>query len=443
MIFFETSWIRSNKRKFCPMLRKYALEWYRPHNRLPCFLQKYYKYFKQHWRKIPIIVQTEETHKMEYSMKTLAKSSGCSIKKNFPMINAFSTKVTAKSLELLVKNNHVKKVWYDREVRAILDVASPTVKSSSLWNSNITGKDIVVAILDTGIFDHPDLSGRIVAFKDFINQETSPYDDNGHGTHVAGDVASDGNQSNFKYRGPAYEAKLVGVKVLNKLGMGSLSLIIEGIQWCIDNKDTLGIKVINMSLGSEATLSYTDDPICQAVGLAWNSGIVVCVAAGNSGPEARTISSPGIHPSVITVGALDDANTISPENDQVADFSSRGPTIDNLIKPDVLSPGVDIISLRSPGSLLDKQNKQSRVNSSYFSLSGTSMATPICSGVVAQILQKMIENNKLPSDPNKVPDEVKMLLINSAKPFPNIDPNIQGYGVIDAEKAIEDLSEDE
>lgn len=201
--------------------------------------------------------------------------------------------------------------------------------------------------------------------------------------------------------------------------------MIEGIQWCINNKDDLGIRVLNMSLGSAATESYKNDPVCQAVEKAWQAGIVVCVAAGNDGPQPQTINSPGIDPLVITVGALDDINTISPEDDQVAGFSSRGPTVDNLTKPDILAPGADIISLRSPGSLLDKKNRQSRVDNWYTSLSGTSMATPVCSGVVAQILQL---NSSL------TPDQVKARLMETARTL-HLEPNIQGAGVIDAQKA--------
>ncbi len=288
----------------------------------------------------------------------------------------------------------------------MLDVAAPVVHSQVLWERSLTGKGIVVAVLDTGIYEHPDLTGRILAFKDLVKQRTTPYDDNGHGTHCAGDVGADGSQSGSLYRGPAYEAGLVGVKVLNKTGSGSLSTVIEGIQWCIENKESLGIRVISMSLGSTATESCASDPVCQAVEAAWSSGIVVCAAAGNEGPEAGNISSPGISPQAITVGALDDRNTVDGSDDQAAFFSSRGPTIDGLTKPDVLAPGVSIISLRSPGSKIDKQNKAARVDKWYFSLSGTSMATPVCAGVVAQILQ---------SDPSLTPDQVKARLINNAK----------------------------
>lgn len=427
MFFDEISWIRSYRHKLCPALKKQVLECYRPSKYVPCYMQKPLKQVKERWRKMPVIVQTYASNERSCDINKIAASAKCTIKKELPVINAFSTKIDAKKLESLVQNKDVKKVWFDREIRAVLDMASPTVHSPTLWNSNITGKGVVVAVLDTGIHDHPDLSGRVIAFKDFIKQKNELYDDNGHGTHVAGDIASNGSQSNYRYKGPAPEAKLVGIKVLNKMGSGSDSTVIEAIQWCIDNKETMGIKIINMSLGGEATQSYTEDPVCQAVERAWKSGIIVCVAAGNSGPEPRTIDSPGIHPMVITVGALDDINTSSPADNQVADFSSRGPTVDNLVKPDMLAPGANIVSLRSPRSMLDKQNKKSRVDEWYCSFSGTSMATPICSGVVAQMLQR---------DSSLKPDQVKKRLIASAKPLPDLDKNVQGAGVIDAQKSV-------
>jgi serine protease AprX len=199
-----------------------------------------------------------------------------------------------------------------------------------------------------------------------------------------------------------------------------------GVQWCIDNRVQYGIRVISMSLGSSATVPSSEDPMVTIVEKAWDEGIVVVVAAGNEGPDANSISSPGISPKVITVGAMDDKNTIVRTDDQVASFSSRGPTVDGLTKPDILTPGVNIISLRSPNSYLDKLNKSARVGTDYFSLSGTSMATPICAGIVALILQ---------SNPGFTPNQVKQRLMAAAENW-NLPPDTQGSGYGDAEKSI-------
>ncbi|MBS4021906.1 MAG: S8 family peptidase [Dethiobacter sp.] len=423
MIIREVGWIRSHADKLCPVLREKAIGWYRPYRYAPCFTQKPLRSFRSRRQKIPVIVQGTENGFRMVSLDLVAKSAGCNVKRKLALINAFSTDVNAQSLKALVENDTVKRIWYDSEVKAVLDIASPTVGSSLLWDDEITGEGIVVAVLDTGIYAHADLDGRIVGFADFVKNRTEPYDDNGHGTHVAGCIAASGRESGAKYRGPAPGARVVGVKVLNKVGMGSLSTVIEGIQWCIDRKN---IRIINMSLGSPANMSYVDDPVCQAVEKAWQDGIVVCVAAGNEGPEPQTVGSPGNHPVVITVGASDDMNTMDTLDDKVAGFSSRGPTRDGHVKPDFLAPGVNIVSLRSPGSFIDKQNKQSRVDSWYTSLSGTSMATPVCSGVAAQLLQV---NGSLS------PDQVKSLLRETAMDLFGLDPNVQGAGMINGQAA--------
>lgn len=428
MIFQEVSWIRSNPHKFCPSLRKQALEWYRPFRFVPCFLQKYFKAVRQRFSKVSIIVQMQPYGEYTSFVGTAAQASGCKINRKLHSINAFSTKVNAKILEKLISDNTITKVWFDREVKAVLDVAAPAVNAPNAWNKNLTGKGIGVAVIDTGVYPHADLSGRIKAFKDFVSNKTAAYDDNGHGTHVSGDIASNGTL----YKGTAPGASIIGVKVLNSLGSGSLSTVIEGIQWCIENKDNLGIRVINMSLGSTATETDKNDPVCQAVEEAWRNGIVVCVAAGNEGPEPGTISSPGIDREIITIGAIDDKNSLNFNDYVVADFSSRGPSIDGIVKPDVVSPGTNIISLRSPNSTIDKQNKSARVGTGYITLSGTSMATPICAGVVALILE---------ADSSLTPAAVKDILKKTARPLQNVnDENIQGKGLIDADAAIKNIA---
>lgn len=165
--------------------------------------------------------------------------------------------------------------------------------------TTLTGEGITVAVVDTGVYPHEDLDGRIRDFVDLVKQKTKPYDDNGHGTHCAGDVAGDGAASDGLYKGPAPKANIIGVKVLNKQGTGSLSTIIEGVEWCIQfNEDHPDdpIHIISMSLGGDAQRydDEQDDPMVRAVNAAWDQGIVVCVAAGNSGPNSQTIASPAV-----------------------------------------------------------------------------------------------------------------------------------------------------
>lgn len=348
--------------------------------------------------------------------------------RHFDHFPGFMTQLTMHQLDQLIKKQLVKKVYLDRKVTALLDVAAPTVMSSNLWDENVTGEGVQIAIIDTGIHPHPDLTepnNRIVAFKDYVNGRTDPYDDNGHGTHCAGDAAGNGNASDGKYRGPAYEANLIGVKVLDKMGSGNLSDVMAGVEWCINQRDELDIDVISMSLGVPS--SGGSDPLAQVVSEAWAKGLTVVAAAGNSGPEERTIASPGIVPEIITVGASDDQNTVDRSDDSVADFSSRGPTPEGVTKPDIVSPGVNIVSLRTPGSYLDKYSGKEDVNDSYTSLSGTSMATPIVAGIAAQLLQQ---------NPSLAPDDVKEALTSTAESLGE-EPNVQGQGLVNALDALE------
>ena len=427
MIIKQVGWIRQNTVKMCPILRKTALECYKPIKHLPCFMQKPFLYIRHRFKKVPVIVQLDKAENIRLSGQIIAASYGFQVARELDIIGAFSTRVNVKKLEQLLADNRIKKIWYDREVRAVLDVASPAVQAPPLWNDGITGKGITVAVVDTGIYRHPDLAGRIVGFKDFIKQKTEAYDDNGHGTHVAGDIGASGVASNNLYKGPAPECRLVGVKVLDKMGSGSLSTVIAGIQWCVENKDVLGIKVINLSLGSEAAEPYTDDPVCRAVETAWQAGITVCAAAGNSGPKPVSVNSPGISPVIITVGALDDINSIAPGTIKYRLFQ-QGAYRRRLGKTGCGRAGVSIVSLRSPNSLLDKQNKEARIDNWYTSLSGTSMATPVCCGAVAQILEY---------DNTLTPDQVKTLLMETATKLEGFDAYAQGSGVINAQKAVE------
>lgn len=349
------------------------------------------------------------------------------LKEDLPIINSAKGHLTPEKIKEVRTHQAVEKIYYDREVTAFLDIADPSTGAEKIRQSrHLSGRGVTIAVLDTGIYPHMDLTtpeNRIIAFHDLINGETQPYDDNGHGTHCAGDAAGNGVASDGKYIGPAPEASLVGVKVLDAAGGGSLSTIIEGIQWCIENKDTYDIDIINLSLGAEALESFRDDPLSMAAQEAWHQGIVVCAAAGNSGPAPATIGTPAINPFIITVGASHDQTTIDRSDDTIAEFSSRGPTIDGFIKPDIYAPGTDIISLLAPDSTSAKEYAEHIIDENYMQMSGTSMATPICAGVVALMLE---------ASPDLSPNDVKSILqMTGEHVFED------HWGHIEAESAVE------
>lgn len=430
----DLNWLRSNSHKLDRELRGKVLGLYRSVSKAPCFLQKIYRWYQDEFRKIPVIVKSTPFRGEEprRQLESLLYSQ-CKHVKALKLINGYSASLSVKAIKELTDSSLVSKIYLDREVQALLNVAVPAVKANQLWDKGYTGKGVTIAVLDTGIYPHPDFLepvNRLIAFVDLVNNRNSrPYDDNGHGTHCAGAAAGNGYASSGKYRGPAFQANLVAIKILDRLGSGKASQMIKGLEWCLHNKEKYNIRIISLSLGYKATESYREDPVCQAVGKIWESGIVVCAAAGNDGPEVKTINSPGIHKDIITVGASDDLSTPQLSDDKVADFSSRGPTIDGLTKPDILAPGTNVISARAKGSLLDKlnTNEKKTMDDWYISLSGTSMAAPLCAGLIAQLLE---------AQPHLTPEEVKVRLKNSCTKVNFVDANTQGEGLVDAVKTL-------
>ncbi|MBW2979756.1 S8 family serine peptidase [Candidatus Woesearchaeota archaeon] len=340
--------------------------------------------------KIPVIILFHE--KPTPSDISIIQSDGASIKYQYTIIDAVAATVPAQAVEKIAKRAFVKLVEPDYKVKLVLDKSIPQIQADKVWEAGITGKDVDIAVLDTGIHDeHPSLT--IEKEVDFTGEGTD--DLHGHGTHVAGIIAS----TDSTYRGVAYGADLFNVKVLNKDGSGYGSDVIKGIEWSVDN----GAEIISMSLGAEVDPCDGTDAISQAVDKAVNKGVVVVVAAGNSGPDAGTITSPGCSKKGITVGAVDD-------NDNVPSWSSRGPTDDGRVKPDLVAPGVGITSTW----LTD-----------FKSLSGTSMSTPHVSGVAALLLEV---------NPSLKPDDIKEVLKSTALDL-GLDENTQGAGRLDAYEA--------
>ena len=308
------------------------------------------------------------------------------------------------------------------------------VNANHVWAQGASGKGVTVAILDSGVAPDTDLGNRILASVNFADERVTR-DPGGHGTHVAGIVAGDGTRSAGEFVGIAPQANIVDVRVLTRTGSGRISSVVRGIEWVIAHRDVYNIRVINLSLGAPVTLSYRTDPLSAAVEIAWQRGLVVVAASGNTGPLRDTVVSPGIDPYVITVGATDDLGTASRSDDVLAFFSAWG-TADSNAKPDLVAPGRRIVSLRAVGSVLDTLFSDRVVTAAngatYIRMTGTSMSTPVVSGAVALLLERR---------PDLTPDQVKALLVATAQPYgqesgSTHDPLADGSGLLDIEAAM-------
>lgn len=374
----------------------------------------------------PVLVSSDSASNAQ-SVVSDAKISG-SVTRVFKTIPAFAARPKIAEVRALYQNlvvkPEVKKIWLDKVNHASLNESVPLIGAPTVWATGYDGTGVKIAILDTGIDStHPDVSGRIVAATDFTDDGTTD-DLYGHGTHVAVIAAGNGAASGGKFKGVAPGASLMNVKVLDRYGFGYDSWIISGIEYATDN----GANLISMSLGGGP--SDGNDPLSLAVDAAVNSGVVVSVAAGNAGASGYfTVSTPGAARQAITVGASDKSNIL-------ASFSGLGPTLDFRVKPDVLAPGVSIISGHAAnGGFSSIPNPPGQPSSGppnyppyYTSLSGTSMATPHVSGLIALIKQK---------NPTWKPAFVKDALINTAMQLNSYNVYQQGGGRVYAPDAVQ------
>ena len=307
------------------------------------------------------------------------------------------------------------------------------VGADKLWSEGVDGDGVGVAVVDTGIAASlPDLAGRVICdpHADFSGGSNPCSDDFGHGTFVAGIIAGNGASSNGQYKGVAPKAKLVPIKIAGRDGSSDITHVLAAIQWAVSFRNDYGIRVINLSLGTDSTQPYMLSPLDGAVERAWDAGIVVTVSAGNCGTDPSdpcAIRKPADDPLVITVGALDDKGTPGRGDDVMAGFSGVGPTkSDGLTKPDIVASGRSVISLRAPGSKVDTAYPGSRIGTAYFKGSGTSFSNAVTAGSAALLFER---------EPNLTPDQVKARLLGTAAPGPVGNPNVDGQGSLDTYSA--------
>ena len=399
--------------------------------------------------KTRVIVELVPGAKVPPAFRRFAKQNG-----DLRILNGLVLDVPNGLLNALAANPNVARVHFDRpaakhDYRTVMTIGSRAISRALGY----TGAGISVAVIDSGIAPwHDDLttarSGaypygnqRVTAFVDFVNGQFTPYDDDGHGSHVAGIIAGNGFDSMGKQAGVAPEADLVVLKALDANGVGNISNVIQALDWVLANRQQYNIRVVNLSVGAAIHESYWTDPLTLAAKRVADAGVVVVAAAGNGGKNAAGqaqyggIEAPANAPWVLTVGASSTMGTTTRDDDTMASFSSHGPTyLDWAAKPDLVAPGVGTVSLATPGSTYYASKPGQLLEGSlptmdfpYLSLSGTSMAAPVVAGTVALMLQ---------ANPSLTPNAVKAILQYTAQNYDGYDALTQGAGFLNAVGAV-------
>jgi serine protease AprX len=427
------------------------------------------------------------------------------ITKEFSFIHAVALQLPEQNLGKLAALPFVRHIAQDGAVKKCdAFTVNSSLDNVAFQQYGLTGSGVTVAVLDSGIhMQAQDLQApptnliagilsllplpkgsRVIDGVNFVpntkgNVTSNAFDDTcGHGTHVSGIIAGDGAastglQNTQTFYGVAPLSNLVAVRVLDQNGAGTISTVLAGIQWVIQNKAKDKIRVMNLSLGHPVTDYSANDPLCQAVEAAWKAGIVVVCAAGNDGRLNGAVNTPGLDnegwgsnygsiqspaddPYVITVGAMkqsinaEGSTDTNRNDDKIATYSGRGPTLgDNTLKPDIVAPGNQVISLDVNNSTLDLEDggtnqiplsyyqytlgtkQQSQTSDFYFRLSGTSMSSPVVAAAAALMLQKY---------PTLSPDTIKARLMVSADkwthPDGTADACTYGAGYLDISAAL-------
>ena len=373
------------------------------------------------------------------------------------LINADVVEIQNSQLKKLADDPCVKDMHWDRKTGGQMNRAAIVEGARAVqWSYGYDGAGIGVAVVDSGVASwHDDLTyfgsnsnvsvvggQRVSKFVDFVNGRLTPYDDNGHGTHVTGIIAGNGYDTLGARAGIAPAANIVSLKVLDEHGGGYISNVIAAMDWILANRTLYNLRVVNLSVGAAVSESYNTDPLTQAAKRVVDAGVVVVTAAGNLGKDRATgktlygaITAPGNAPWVLTVGAYSHEGTLVRTDDKIASYSSRGPTaIDFAAKPDIVATGTGIVSLSAPGSLMYTTKADyllkgllSPFSRPYLSLSGTSMASPVVAGAVALMLQ---------ANPNLTPNLVKAILQYTAESN-SYDALTQGAGFLNVKGAVD------
>mgnify|MGYP001028351944 FL=1 len=366
---------------------------------------------------VDCLIYSRSPYQLENYFVKNKKILGISSIDVFPFIGAVGVNILPSSLQKISALKIVEYVSRAASVQAMIDVSRKIMRVDEVHNAGFRGEGVTICYIDTGLAPHMDFvfgKNRVLHFENFVTDNQTMHDDNGHGTFVCGIGSGNGLASGGRYAGIAPASNIVALKALARDGESGAMTILSAMQWVYDHHKDYNIKVVCMSFGSEPMM--INDPIAKGAEMLVAKGIVVVAAAGNSGPEYQTIKSPGISTKIITVGGLDDGRTLdehyNKKDFKIARFSSRGPAFSKL-KPDVVAPSVEITSC-------------TRDKKMYGKMSGTSVATPMIAGLCALILQKY---------PHATPFQVKQKLLASCIPI-SYNRNEEGYGLVDALKFV-------
>ena len=386
-----------------------------------------------------VIVQTADPEAVQRLVTSLGGTAG----RRLASVPGIVAEIPIAHLATLSSNPHVRAVTEDRALRGALDTTAGTI--GARWvgeNLGLDGTGVGVAIIDSGVTPgHDDLAGRIAHFVDFVDFQTGPHDEYGHGTHVAGIIAGSGEGSHGTHRGIAPGTHLVVLRALDSRGDGFISNAIAAVDYAIEQQAAFNIRVLNLSVAAGVHHSYKSDPLTLAARRAVEAGIVVVTAAGNFGRDSKGrmqyggITAPGNAPWVLTVGSSNHHGTLDRSDDTVASFSSLGPSpIDLVAKPDLVAPGVGIGAAADMAGLLFAARPGARIpglaaaRGPYLRLSGTSMSAPIVAGTAALMLQ---------ANPTLSPATVKAILQSTAELHQSESLLAQGAGFLTARGAVE------
>ena len=416
----------------------------------------------------PVSVIVQELSGAGNAPERAVVALGGSVEEPLGIIGGFSATIPADRIGALRSAGGVRAVTedapvelHDAETEAVnslptsmYSINHEIIGASGMWDKGITGRGVDVALLDSGVVPVDGLRGsdKVVhgpdlSFEAQLCDETrcvdSPVHDldtYGHGTHMAGIIAgrddatatpvTSADTSNFK--GVAPDARIVSLKLADAYGATDVSQVIAAIDWVVQNKNRngLNIRVLNLSFGTDGVQDYQLDPLTYAAEVAWHSGIVVVVSAGNGGYGTAKLNNPAYDPYVIAVGGVDGKGTHGVGDDVIPAWSSTG---DGGRNPDLVAPGASVVSLRSPGSYLDESYPAARQGERFFRGSGTSQAAAVVSGAAALLIQQR---------PGITPDQVKALLVGTAKELPKANAIAQGNGLVDLKRARQTATPD-